>query len=240
MSLEPITIVMPVYNEGENIKSALSRIHSDVHVPYNLHIVYDFDGDTTLPAARDFLEGVSMPVTFVKNDLGKGVLNALKKGLSNSESELTVVTMADLSDPPEVINKMVERAMAEDLDVVSASRYMKGGKQIGGPFFKRFLSQSAGVSLKMFTGIPTHDISNNFRLYRNRVLNSFEIESTGGFEVAMELTVKAYAAGMKVGEVPTVWSDREAGTSNFRLWKWLPKYLRWYFFALSSRFRKWI
>ena len=58
-----------------------------------------------------------------------------------------------------------------------------------------------------------------------------EIESTGGFELGLELVVKAHVAGRKIVEVPTTWRDRLAGQSNFKLWKWLPHYLKWFFYA---------
>ena len=64
------------------------------------------------------------------------------------------------------------------------------------------------------------------------------IESTGGFELGIELTVKAHLLGLRVDEVPTTWRDRTAGTSRFRLWAWLPQYLRWYWLGLGSRWHR--
>ena len=64
------------------------------------------------------------------------------------------------------------------------------------------------------------------------------LESTGGFELGIELTVKAYMLGMRVAEVPTTWRDRTAGTSRFQLWNWLPRYLYWYRRGMTARFRR--
>jgi len=121
--------------------------------------------------------------------------------------------------------------------VVAASRYMRGGRQVGGPPLKRLLSRTAGLTLHWFGGVATHDPTNNFKLYRRDFLESVTIESRAGFELALELTVKATLAGRRVAEVPTTWRDRTAGTSNFKLRKWLPQYLRWYFVALRGRLR---
>jgi dolichol-phosphate mannosyltransferase len=74
-------------------------------------------------------------------------------------------------------------------------------------------------------------------MYSRRLLQQVTIESTGGFELGLELTVKAYALGMPVAEVPTTWRDRTAGQSRFKLWKWLPRYLRWYRVGIAARFR---
>ena len=115
---------------------------------------------------------------------------------------------------------------------------MSGGKQYGGPFLKGLFSRVAGVSLHWLAGIPTHDISNSFKLYRRTILETIAIESAGGFEIGMEITVKAFLQGYKIAEVPTTWTDRSAGASNFKLWKWLPHYLRWYGLCVKSTWFK--
>jgi hypothetical protein len=71
-------------------------------------------------------------------------------------------------------------------------------------------------------------------LYAKEFLDSVQIESDGGFELGIELTVKAHLKGLKIGEVPTTWMDRSKGKSRFRLRKWLPKYLRWYIRAIAG------
>jgi len=115
---------------------------------------------------------------------------------------------------------------------------MRGGHQVGGPPLKRLMSRAAGLSLHWFGGVATHDPTNNFKLYRRSFLDAMPIESSAGFELALELTVKATIAGRRVAEVPTTWRDRTAGQSNFKLRKWLPHYLRWYLLALRARLRR--
>jgi hypothetical protein len=93
----------------------------------------------------------------------------------------------------------------------------------------------AGLSLYALGGLPVRDATNAFRAYRREVLQSIEIESTGGFEYSLELTAKAHAMGRKITEVPSTWRDRTAGSSRFRLTAWLPKYMKWYAYALTHR-----
>jgi hypothetical protein len=88
--------------------------------------------------------------------------------------------------------------------------------------------------LHHLTRLPTRDPTNNFKLYRKAFLDRVTIESRGGFEVALELTVKAHAMGMRIAEVPAVWTDRTAGSSNFKLVKWLPHYFRWFRMAFRK------
>ena len=122
----------------------------------------------------------------------------------------------------------------EGYDVVAASRYIPGGHQIGGPKLKQFLSRGAGISLHYLIGIPTHDVSNSFRLYSQKFLKKVKIESDGGFELATEWPGKAFIGCFKVTEVPTTWTYL-AKESRFYLKKWLPKYLKWYFWAIAKK-----
>ena len=170
----------------------------------------------------------------VKNKYGRGVLNAIKTGLETAETEYVIVTMADLSDPPEVMNKMLEIASEKNADIVCASRYMRSGKQVGGPLIKGLMSKYAGLSLHYLAKFPTHDVTNSFKLYRTSFLKRQKIESIGGFELGMELVVKAHLQGFKVFEIPTIWTDRENGKSNFKIIEWLPSYLKWYFKAFKK------
>lgn len=230
-----VTIVVPVYNEGDNIRQTLAELDAKVRVEAEVRLVYDSDDDTTVPPARELEGKTRLPFRLVRNRYGRGALNAIKTGLEDAGSELIVVTMADLCDPPEVIDDMVAAAERDEADIVCASRYMKGGKQHGGPRFKGFLSHTAGLLLCWFARLPTHDPTNSFKLYRKSFLETVKIESTGGFELGLELVVKAHAAGRKIVEVPTTWRDRVAGKSNFKLWRWLPHYLKWFLRAFARR-----
>jgi putative flippase GtrA len=231
-----LIIVIPVYNESENIRETIGRIEAIVSLPHIINIVYDMDEDTTIPVVNELCR--DMPhIALVKNKYGSGVLNAIKTGLESTVSEYVVVTMADLSDPPAVINDMYCIAENETSDIVCASRYMRGGKQIGGPFIKGLLSRAAGLTLHYLAGLPIHDATNSFKLYRTSFLQGQKIESTGGFELGIELVVKAYLQGGKISETPSIWTDRTAGKSNFKLSAWLPCYLKWYFYAFN-RYKK--
>ncbi|WP_422928485.1 glycosyltransferase [Singulisphaera sp. PoT] len=225
---------MPVYNEGANIGRALAEIYANVKIPKRVLVVYDFDGDNTVPVVRELAPQYPF-VHLVKNDLGKGVLNAVRAGINATTAEVVIVTMADLSDDVAVVPKMVELITNQGYDIVCASRYMKGGRQIGGPKLKKLMSRVAGVSLYWIAGLPTHDATNAFRAYRREVLLETPIESEGGFEYSLEITAKAFARGRRITEVPSTWRDRSAGESRFKLRQWLPHYLKWYFFALTHR-----
>ena len=236
-STPALSIVIPVYNEGENVVPTLRGVVERTRSrPLEVLVVHDFDEDTTVPVVKR-LQTEMPELRLHRNTLGRGVLNAMKSGLRAARAQYVLVAMGDGSDDPDDIDRMYELARA-GADVVAGSRYMRGGRQLGGPLLKRSMSRAAGLSLHWLGGIPVHDATSNFRMYSKRLLNQVTIESTGGFELGIELTVKAYLLGMKVAEVPTTWRDRTAGTSRFQLWRWLPRYLKWYRAGIAGRFRK--
>jgi glycosyltransferase involved in cell wall biosynthesis len=228
-----VAIVLPVYNEGEAVEPVLRALSAAVTTPHELVVVYDFDTDTTVPVVARLATEIP-GLRGLRNDLGRGVLNAMKAGIAATSTPYVLISMADGSDDPKAVDRMVALAKG-GADVVSASRYMKGGHQIGGPPLKRLMSRAAGLSLHWFARVPTHDPTNNFKLYSRRFLESTSIESTAGFELALELTVKATLTHRKIAEIPTTWRDRTAGQSNFKLRKWLPHYLHWYRVAFLRR-----
>jgi glycosyltransferase involved in cell wall biosynthesis len=231
--MNDVSIIIPVYNEAENIHACLERIESAVTMPHTITIVYDTEEDTTVPVVRELIKN-NDSIYLLKNKYGYGALNAIKTGLEEASGAYALVTMADLSDPPEVMEKMYEKAEAEHADIVCASRYMKGGKHIGGPVIKGCLSRIAGLTLRYFAKFPTHDATNSFKLYRVSFLKTQIIESTGGFEIGIELAAKAFVQGYKIIETPSTWTDRKYGKSNFKMAAWLKNYLHWYIHAFTA------
>ena len=151
------------------------------------------------------------------------------------KTDVVVPVMGDLCDDLMTIPLMLEK-VKEGFDVVCGSRYIKGGSRIGGSKVKGFFSFFVGLTMSMFTGIPTRDVANAFKMYRKEVIESINIESTG-FEVSMELALKAYFNGFKVTEVPTVWREREKGKSSFKIFNLTPNYSRWYLWAVGKRLK---
>lgn len=226
-----LTLLVPVYNEAENFPNLIAEIERNVPAPYDLLIAYDFDADTTLPIARDY-QRTRPNLKLVKNRY-KGVVGAIRSGFEEVQEGPVLVVMADLSDDLVIVPKLLELYQS-GYRIVCASRYMPGGKQLGGPLLKRTLSRLAGMFLFCVVRFPTRDATNNFRLYDASLVRELKIESVGGFELALELTAKAFRRGEPITEYPTTWRDRTAGESRFQLKKWLPKYLYWFTHAITG------
>lgn len=232
-----LSIVCPIYNEEENVKDLLDSISNYVKVDKEILFIYDFEQDRTIEVIKKIENDYPFKITLIKNKYGKGVLNAIKTGLESSQNKAILVVMADLSDDLSIVDRMYDMIINKGYDVVCGSRYVKGGKQIGGPFIKKTLSRLAGLSLHFFTGIATYDITNSFKMYNRDFIKEIKIESKGGFEIGMEITVKAFIMNRKIGEIPSIWKDREKGKSRFKLMKWIVQYLRWYFYAFRKFLR---
>jgi dolichol-phosphate mannosyltransferase len=228
-----VSIVIPAYDEGEAIAPCLDRILAGVRLPCEILVVYDDDEDTTVAPLRKYVEAEPRVVP-VLNTYGRGPARAIRYGVDHARAPVAVVTMADGSDDAEQIDelcKLVERGVV----IAAASRYMSGGQQIGGPFVKSQLSRLAGLSLYWLAHVGTRDATNSFKAYSVDFVRDVGIASDTGFEIGIELVAKARRLRLPVAEIPTIWLERAQGTSNFKVARWIPRYLGWYRFAFGPR-----
>ena len=234
--MESLTIIIPVYNEAANFPLLWDSLCRLVRSEFTALVVYDFAEDDTVPVAKRIQERGETRLRLLQNAFGRGVVGAIRTGFQQAEPGPVLVVMADLSDDLARVDEMLE-LYRQGYKLVAGSRYMKGGGQQGGPWFKKLLSRGAGVSLHCLRRVPIHDATNAFKLYDSGMLRSLKVESRGGFELNLEITVKAFLAGYPMAEVPAIWRDRTAGQSRFRLLAWLPRYLKWYLYAFRPRRR---
>jgi glycosyltransferase involved in cell wall biosynthesis len=228
-----VSVVVPVFNEGDAVVPPLQRLLRSVTLPTEVLVVYDFPEDTTVPYARKFA-AEDERVRPMLNTYGRGPANAIRFGFDHARAPVTVVTMADGSDDPRQIDdlaRLVERGVV----VAAASRYMPGGQQVGGPRLKSMMSRLAGRSLYTLARVGTRDATNSFKAYSTAFVRQVGIESRSGFEIGLELTAKATRLGLPVAEIPTIWLDRTLGDSHFDMARWMPAYLRWYRLAFGRR-----
>jgi glycosyltransferase involved in cell wall biosynthesis len=228
-----VSVVVPAYNESEDIIPVLDRLFESVRLPVEVLVVVDTEEDDTIPVVAEY--SLKEPrIRCLVNTYGRGPANAIRFGIDAAAGPVAVVTMADGCDDPRQIDELA-RLVDRGVAVAAASRYMPGGQQVGGPVLKGMLSKLAGRSLRVLTHIGTRDPTNSFKAYSTDFVHTVGIDSRGGFEIGIELTAKAKRLRMPVAEIPTIWLDRQAGMSNFKVAKWIPGYLRWYRFAFGPR-----
>jgi dolichol-phosphate mannosyltransferase len=228
-----VSIVVTAFNEGEGIVTCLNRIFEAVTLPCEVLVVYDTPDDSTAVWTEKYALGEPRVVPTL-NTYGRGPANAIRFGVDSARADVVVVTMADGCDDPGEIDQLV-RLVERGVVVAAASRYTRGGQQVGGPALKGFLSRLAGSSLGLFARVGTWDATNSFKAYSREFVRQVGIESDAGFEIGIELVAKARRLRLPVAEIPTIWLDRTFGVSAFKLAKWLPSYLRWYRFAFGPK-----
>jgi glycosyltransferase involved in cell wall biosynthesis len=228
-----VSIVVPVYDEGEHVVPCLERILEGVSLTCEILVVYDDPGDSTAPVVAEMARREPRIVPTL-NTYGRGPARAIRFGFDRAAAPVTGVTMADGCDDAEQIDeltKLVERGVV----VAAASRYMSGGQHIGGTLLKNTLSRLAGLSLYWLARVGTRDATNSFKAYSTEFVREVVIESDAGFEIGIELVAKARRLRRRVAEVPTIWLERSKGSSSFKVLAWLPHYLRWYRFAFGRQ-----
>ncbi len=241
-----LSIIIPVYNEKDNILNTIKSLKDNISVNSEILIVYDSDEDTTIPIIKNnFKESDNL--ILLKNNIFKGPSGAIRAGIKYSSAELILVTMADLCDDHTQISEMIY-LMKDNVGVISPSRYCKDGEHQLENSFKKFLPLIAGKLLKLFTKVSTSDPTNSYKLYSRTLLSSINLSSTTSFSVTLEIVVKASCLNFSIVEIPTVWRKRQSGVSNFKIWRSIVTYLPWFLIAMlntkfislpESQFKKW-
>jgi dolichol-phosphate mannosyltransferase len=229
-----LDIVIPVYNEGPNILRVLTALDAAVETPARVLICYDRDDDDTLTAIRTHWRGGRLPIEFVRNQ-GKGAHGAVMTGLRNGTAPYALMFPADDDFNAGILDSMVAKAR-EGVDIVCASRFIPGGSMVGCPWVKALLVRAAAASLFHIARVPTRDPTSGFRLFSRRVIEQIKVESTEGFTYSLELLVKVQRLRWRVAEVPARWFERSAGQSRFRVLRWIPAYLTWFFYAFRTTY----
>ena len=230
-----LDIIIPVYNEAENILPVLESLRI-VKTPMRVLICYDHDDDNTIPVIKS--KRFPFPVVLVLNE-GAGPCEAVIAGIKHSHAEAVVVFPADDVHNAKVLDRMYGE-FRQGADVVCGSRFSRGGYMKGCPWLKSLIVRVVAFTLHHFAGLPTKDPTNGFKLFLRRLLRRIPIESKKGFAFALELVVKAHLEGYKIVDVPAVWEERKSGKSRFRLFGWASEYFKWYLLAWQKRKRAFI
>ena len=233
-----LEIVIPVYNEGENILKLLEIFSNSLKTNFKVLICYDLEDDDIFKFEDEF-KRFNFDIKLIKNP-SSGPLAAIKQGFLKGNSDAVIVYPADDFLNYKILDKMYNKYL-EGNDIVVASRFIKGGSMKNCPLIKSILVRTASFTLYFLSSIPVRDASNGFRLFSRKLLNEVEIESKIGFAYSLELLVKCHRLKKKIAEVPALWEERSVGKSRFKLFKWIPQYLKWYLYGLGTtwlRFKK--
>lgn len=229
-----LSIVMPVLNEGSNLKVILPVLESMTHVPHEILVVYDIANDNSIPVVKAMQKNYPR-LRLVYNRLGRGVINAIKSGVKEANGSYVLTIAADDIGPPLAINDMIA-LMDKGCDLVNGTRYKHGGKNAGGVFISRLLSTTANNIFRGLSGSSLTDPTFGVKMFKRSKFNEINLESRPiGWAVSFEFAIKAQAAGWKLGEVPLISLNRlyGKGKSSFRL-NWVKEYMKWFLFGIRK------
>ena len=231
MKYTHLEIIIPVYNEGEKILKLLNELNNNVKTNFKVLFCYDLEDDDLFKFEKEFKK-FNFDINLIKNP-SSGPLSAIKQGFLEGNSDAVIVYPADDFLNYRLLDKMYKK-FSDGNDIVVASRFMKGGSMKNCPLLKSILVRTASFTLYFLSSIPVKDASNGFRLFSRKLLNEVNIESKLGFAYSLELLAKCNRMGLKIGEIPAQWEERSEGSSRFKILKWLPDYLKWYFYGIGT------
>jgi len=230
-----LDIIIPVYNEGENIVRLLKDLENEITYDFRVLICYDSENDNTLEYLRN-KNVIKKEILLIKNPK-QGPNSAIIEGINSSRSEIILVYMADDFENIKIVNKMI-KLIESGNDLVIPSRFIAGGKMLNAKKMKKAVTVTGSYLMYYLAGIPFKDCTNAFKMFSKNLKDKIKLKSTTGFTYAMELTTKSYLFNFKIVEIPSIWIDVTGRKSNFKVLKWLRFYIYWMLYALLKNFFK--
>ena len=228
-----LDIIIPVYNEDENIIRLLKLLDSQVNCDFRVLICFDSESDTTLKHLKNS-NIIKNEMLFVKNPK-QGPNSAIIEGIKSSTSKIILVYMADDFENIRLINRMVDLIEAGN-DLVIPSRFVVGGKMIGAVKSKEIITRTGSQLIYHLARIPYKDCTNAFKMFSASIVNKIQFASTTGFTFALELVAKSYFLNLKIIEIPSVWIEVKNRKSNFKMLKWIPYYIYWLLYSIIRNY----
>jgi dolichol-phosphate mannosyltransferase len=208
-------VIVPTYNERENLSSLVQKLLS-LSVPVDLLVVDGNSPDGTGKTA-DELAAEHPPIHVLhelkKSGLGRAYIAGFKWALER-DYEFIFEMDADLSHDPDDIPRLL--AAAQDADCVLGSRYMDGIRVVNWPLKRLMLSKSAARYVQTVTGMPFTDPTGGFKCFRRRALQAVNLEvvRSNGYSFQIEMTHRLWRRGMRIVEVPIIFTERREGRSK--------------------------
>jgi len=211
-----ISIIVPTYNEAENICDIIKSIKSNLsEVNAEIIVVDDDSPDGTGTIVDEYIQSTIQndrhSVSIIHRKNRNGLSAAILNGVENSKGEVVVVMDSDFSHPPDVIPKMLDKIEKTQCDVVIASRYVQGGGIEGWPVKRKLISKAATEIAKKGLGVKANDPMSGFFAFKKNLIKNISFDAIG-YKMLLELLVKT--ADVNIQEIPYTFTDRKFGTSK--------------------------
>ena len=211
-------IIIPTYNEKENIENIIRAIFA-LEKAFHILVIEDNSPDGTADIVRrmqqEFPESVFMIERKGKLGLGTAYITGFKWAIEHQYDYIFEMD-ADFSHAPKDLPRLYEKCAKEGYDVAIGSRYVSGVNVVNWPMGRVLMSYFASKYVRFITGLPIHDTTAGFKCCRRQVLETIELDKIKfkGYAFQIEMKFTAYQCGFKIAEVPVIFVNRELGTSK--------------------------
>ena len=212
-----VSIIIPTYNESENIIQVLKSISE--HIPKDIAteaiVVDDNSPDGTGKIVEDYINDAQnktgYTISIIHRKTKSGLSSAILDGIQHSSGETVVVMDSDFSHPPKIIPQLIEEIKTSKYDIVIASRYTEGGEVSGWSTKRKLISKTAKGIAKAGLGVNESDPMSGFFAFNRNILEGIKFDAIG-YKMLLEILVKT--KGAKVKEIPYTFTDRTRGSSK--------------------------
>lgn len=212
-----VSILLPTYNESQNIIDLLESItaHLPQDRPAEIIVIDDDSPDGTGRLVSDYIKGAKKithhTIDIIHRKAKRGLSSAILHGISKARGDTIVVMDSDFSHPPDIIPEMIESLERPHCDIVVASRYVAGGSIANWPLKRRLVSKIATKIAKRGLGVEQNDPMSGFFAFKKYLLDGLKFDGMG-YKMLLELLVKT--RGASVREIPYTFTDRRLGSSK--------------------------
>ncbi len=209
------SIIIPAFNEEKNIEICVRNIFS-VLATWDHEIIVVDDGSTDRTA--EIVASIDIPsLSLVSRPVGCNAFGkAIKKGIDAATGDYSIIVMADLSEDPLDILKMMRFAVTKRPDAIFGTRFSAQSSITNYPPLKMLFNRIFNILVSLLFKTSYHDMSNAFKMYRRAILNEMQIASDG-FDITIELPIKMLLHGKKIISIPNNWRGRRKDSPKWKL-----------------------
>ena len=211
-------IIIPTFNEKENIENIIRKVFS-LETQFNILIIDDGSPDNTAQIVKnlqnEFSNKLFIEERTGKLGLGTAYIHGFKWALKNNYDFIFEMD-ADFSHDPEDLPRLLHACTKDGCDLAIGSRYVKGVNIVNWPMSRLLMSYFASKYVKTITGMPINDSTAGFKCYSRKVLEKINLDSIEfvGYAFQIEMKFKSWKYGFKIKEVPVIFTDRQEGSSK--------------------------
>lgn len=224
-----ISIIVPTYNEEENIEKFLLNTHGvlkENNITHEIIVVDDIGYDNTRAIVKKLIKEIK-EIRLIEKNTDTGLAAAMKDGYNSARGEYLGAMDADLCHDPKYLIEMIKIIDGNEADFVIGSRYLKTSEYIGKPLLNKIVSRVGNFLVRNLFFLPYKDMSNNFRVFKREIWENIKekIKSKGN-TIFLEIIWLAHLKKFRIKEIPTKYIERQFGKSKLKITKEAFRFLK--------------